>query len=215
MTTIYRAILALLILSLAFVLYSQFVAIGDLRSLDNQTLHAFQRIWVPGLQPVFQAIALLGGVEVTTVLAVALAAYLWRSGFRDEALALVAFPAALAVQTLYRRFVFHPGPITGHADGPSISQFFHQLAPNSYPSGHVLRTVIVYGLIAFVIYRLAPAGWARRLVIPVAGVIIAAMSFDRLYLSVHWQSDVVGGLLFGGLALAAAIAWLDRPRVPR
>lgn len=215
MTTINRALLALLILSLAFILYSQFVAIGDLRSLDNRTLAAFQHIWVPGLQPLFQAIALLGGLEVTTVLAVALAVYLWRSGFHDEALALVAFPAALAVQALYRRFVFHPGPITNHGDGPSISQFFHAVAPNSYPSGHVLRTVIVYGLIAFVIYRLAPAGWVRRLVIPAAGVMIAAMSFDRLYLAVHWQSDVVGGLLFGGLALAAAIAWLDRPRVPR
>jgi undecaprenyl-diphosphatase len=44
---------------------------------------------------------------------------------------------------------------------------------------------------------------------------IAAMSFDRLYLAVHWESDVVGGLLMGGLALAAAVAWLDRPRAPR
>jgi undecaprenyl-diphosphatase len=44
---------------------------------------------------------------------------------------------------------------------------------------------------------------------------IATMAFDRLYLGVHWESDVVGGLLVGGLALAAAVAWLDRPRVPR
>ena len=89
------------------------------------------------------------------------------------------------------------------------------MTANSYPSGHVLRSVLVYGLIAFVAYRLSPAAWVRRLAIPAAALMIAAMSFDRLYLAVHWESDVVGGLLMGGLALAAAVAWLDRPRAPR
>src|SRR5438046_1655491 len=69
--------------------------------------------------------------------------------------------------------------------------------------------VLVFGLLAFVVRRLAPPGLARQLAIPAAVVIIAAEAFDRLYLGVHWQSDVLGGLLLGGLALAAAIAWLD------
>jgi undecaprenyl-diphosphatase len=52
------------------------------------------------------------------------------------------------------------------------------------------------------------------LAIPVAIVIIVAVAMDRLYLDVHWESDVVGGLLLGGIALLAATVWLDRPRKP-
>jgi membrane-associated phospholipid phosphatase len=213
--TLSRALVAVLALSLAFVLYSQVVGLGELRALDNQALRAFGRLWVPVLGPPFQGFAVLGGIEVTTALAAALAVYLWRSGFRDEALAVLALPAALAVEVLYRRLVFHPGPTVAHGDGPSISQLFPGAITNSYPSGHVLRAVLVYGLIAFVAYRLSPAVWVRRLAIPAAALMIAAMSFDRVYLAVHWESDVVGGLLIGGLGLAAAVAWLDRPRAPR
>ena len=41
------------------------------------------------------------------------------------------------------------------------------------------------------------------------------MAFDRLYLDVHWESDVIGGLLLGAIALVAATVWLDRPERPR
>jgi undecaprenyl-diphosphatase len=218
MSALNRALLALLILSFGFVIYSQVVALGEFQALDNEVRRAFLGLWIPSLQPLFQGIALLGGIEVTTVVGAGLAVYLWRGGFRDEAGAVLALPAAVAVELVYKRLLFHPMPILRHPDGPSLSQLLERgplAAGNSYPSGHMVRTVIVYGLIAFVAYRLSPPGWFRRLAIPAAAVMIAAMAFDRLYLGVHWESDVVGGLLAGGLALAAAIAWLDRPRVPR
>ena len=213
MSALNRTLVALTALSLGFVAFSQTVSLGAVRTLDGEAQRAVERLWTPNLQLLFQGVAVLGGIEVTTVLAAGLAAYLWRSGFRDEALAMLALPAALVVEVAYRRLIRHPGPAEPHADGPSLSQLFPGITVNSYPSGHVLRTVIVYGLIAFVAYRLAPPGWIHRLAIPAAAVMIAAMAFDRLYLGVHWESDVVGGLLLGGLALAAAIAWLDRPRV--
>ncbi|TMF24212.1 MAG: phosphatase PAP2 family protein [Chloroflexi bacterium] len=48
----------------------------------------------------------------------------------------------------------------------------------------------------------------------VAGAVAAVvlMVFDRLYLDVHWESDVIGGLLLGAIALLAGTVWLDRPR---
>jgi undecaprenyl-diphosphatase len=89
------------------------------------------------------------------------------------------------------------------------------LAPgvgNSFPSGHMLRTVIVYGLLAFVIRRLSTSPRIRTLAVAGAIAVIVVMAFDRLYLDVHWESDVIGGLLLGSIALLAGTVWLDRPK---
>jgi membrane-associated phospholipid phosphatase len=45
----------------------------------------------------------------------------------------------------------------------------------------------------------------------VAIAIIVLVAFDRLYLDVHWESDVIGGLVLGAIALLAGTVWLDRP----
>jgi membrane-associated phospholipid phosphatase len=75
----------------------------------------------------------------------------------------------------------------------------------------MVRAVIAYGLIAFVVQRLAPWPLARTLAIPVATAIVVLIAFDRLYLDVHWESDVVGGVLLGAIGLVAGTVWLDRP----
>jgi undecaprenyl-diphosphatase len=72
------------------------------------------------------------------------------------------------------------------------------------------RTVLVYGLLAFIVHRLT-RGRSRRAAVPLAVAVVALMAVDRLYLEVHWLSDVVGGALLGGICLLGAIIWLDRP----
>jgi undecaprenyl-diphosphatase len=209
-------VVALGLLGAAFAAYTQVVAGGVLAPLDLEAARAFQAVWRPALQPLAQVVAVAGGVEVTTLLAAGLAVLLWRQRFRVEAAALLALPLASALETLYKWVLRHPPPLAfSHPDGPSVVTMLHggTLTLNgSYPSGHMMRTVLVYGLGAFVVRRLASPGWARMLAAPTAAVVVGLMALDRVYLGVHWQSDVVGGLLLGGAALAAAIAWLDRPR---
>ena len=175
-------------------------------------------VWQPRLHGAFQAVAELGGVELTTILLAGLAFYLWQEGFGTDALAVLVFVAAEAFEAFYRYSFYHPGPprSISQADGPSISELLgRSLGGNSFPSGHMLRTVITYGLIAFVIRRLSPSPRVRMLAVIGAVAIIVLMAFDRLYLDVHWESDVVGGLLLGAIALLAGTVWLDRPRRPR
>lgn len=212
-----RALVALGALGAAFVAYTQLVAGGLLRPLDLEVARTLQALWRPAAQPFAQAIAVLGGPEVTTLVAAGLAVTLWRLRYRVEAAALLAVPLLAVLEEVYKWALRHPPPPLSfaHPDGPSVVTMFHGgtlTLSGSYPSGHMMRTVLVYGLGAFVVRRLAAPGWARTLAAPAAAVVVGLMALDRVYLGVHWQSDVVGGLLLGGAALAGAIAWLDRPR---
>jgi membrane-associated phospholipid phosphatase len=211
-----RAAWACVALAIAFVTEGALVGLGTARATDLQVSSAFAAIWLPLLHLPAQVVAVLGGPELTAVVAIGLFVYLRRIGFKAESWALLAFPVVELLELLYKRLLFQPPPAANvRTDGPSLSMVFHewttQHISNSFPSGHVARAVLVYGLAAFVIQRLAPPGLARRLAGPLAVMIIACVAADRLYLGVHWQSDVVGGLLLGGLVLAAAITWLEQP----
>jgi undecaprenyl-diphosphatase len=191
------------------------ITAGAFTDLDMQVAQVMHGAWQPSLHGLFQAIAELGSVELTTVLMLGLAVYLWRSGFGSDALVFLVFVAAQAFELFYKLNLHHPQPprSLAEADGPSISELFAGAgAGNSFPSGHVLRVVIVYGLLAFVIRRLSLSPRVRNVAVAVAIVLILLVSFDRLYLDVHWESDVIGGLLLGAIALVAGTVWLDRPR---
>ena len=200
---------------MAFIALTIAITAGVFTSLDIQVADAMHSVWQPALHLLFQSIAELGGIELTSILMLGLTVYLWRAGFGSDALVFVAFIAAQAFELFYKFNLHHPAPprSLAQADGPSLSQLTTGNGfGNSFPSGHMLRTVIVYGLIAFVVRRLSPSPLVRALAVPVAIVIIVLVAFDRLYLDVHWESDVIGGLLLGAIGLLAGTVWLDRPR---
>lgn len=203
-------------LVVAFMVLTVVVSLGWLSGPDHDVLTYMSGLWHEQLHPLFQGIALLGGIELTTLLMAGLVAFLFWKGYRADAWVAVAFVAAEVFEIFYKTNLTHPAPPAkiAHTDGPSLSMLFEPStgAANSFPSGHMLRTVLVYGLLAFAIRRLAPWPWARALALPLAVVVIVVVAFDRLYLDVHWESDVLGGLLLGAIAMVSATVWLDRPR---
>ena len=70
---------------------------------------------------------------------------------------------------------------------------FEQFA---FPSGHVASTIVVYGFLAFLLARGKPANM-RMSVSLLAALAILLVSLSRLYLGVHWLSDVLGSLSLG------------------
>lgn len=203
-------------LAVAYVALTMAIAAGMFDALDKQVQQGMSSIWSESLHPLFQAIAELGGLELTTLSIVGLAIFLLRRGFGADTWVVLVFVAAQVLEVLYKANLHHPGPppTVRHTDGPSITELVSQSGPlaNSFPSGHMMRALIAYGLIAFVVQRLAPWPLARALAIPIATGIIVLLAFDRLYLDVHWESDVLGGLLLGAIGLLAGTIWLDRPQ---
>lgn len=77
----------------------------------------------------------------------------------------------------------------------------------AFPSGHTTQSTAVYGLIAVLLCRFLQLRWQRTIVAVVAALAIATVGFARLYLGLHWFSDVLAGWLLGlswlGVVLAA------------
>ena len=71
---------------------------------------------------------------------------------------------------------------------------------NSFPSGHALGSMVVYGALALVFLPAVPPRW-RKLFLGVLGLTVLLIGFSRVALGVHFVSDVLGGWLLG-------IAWL-------
>ena len=75
----------------------------------------------------------------------------------------------------------------------------------SFPSGHVLFYTAFLGFLFFLIYTLMLRGWARTCGLIFLGTLVAMVGLSRIYLGVHWASDVVGAYLLGTLWLATMI----------
>ena len=85
---------------------------------------------------------------------------------------------------------------------PPVADWASGASGFSFPSGHTTDATLAAGLAVFVLTRRFPH---RGRLIVVAGLCYAAaVGFTRVYLGVHWPSDVVGGWLFATMWLAAA-----------
>jgi undecaprenyl-diphosphatase len=80
---------------------------------------------------------------------------------------------------------------------PSLFAPLVHAVGSSFPSGHAMNAAIVYTTLAYLAARLHKRGWARWFVMTAAFIVIALISFSRMYLGVHYPSDVLAGIIVG------------------
>ncbi|MFD6530927.1 phosphatase PAP2 family protein [Streptomyces sp. NPDC060184] len=86
----------------------------------------------------------------------------------------------------------------------------------AFPSGHAMSATVAGGLLLWLLWRARPAAPVRGAAVPVACVSwacvavavvsVVGVSFTRVYLGVHWLSDVVAGVLLGAGVVAFSVA---------
>ncbi|MER6444876.1 hypothetical protein DEJ51_02925 [Streptomyces venezuelae] len=141
-------------------------------------------------------------------LAAAACALLWWRGDRGRALtvALVTVAASVLQQGL-KALVGRERPVW-----PDPVDSAHYAA---YPSGHALTATVVCGLLLWLLHRPArgvvPVAWVVTAWV-VAVVSVLGVGFTRVYLGVHWPSDVLAGWLLGVALVAVAASVPVRER---
>lgn len=90
---------------------------------------------------------------------------------------------------------------------------FHRLIEiggYSFPSGHAMNAFTVYGVITFLLWRHIPTRWGRTLLIVISSFIILTIGISRVYLGVHYPSDIIAGYFASGCWLTISIWFYQR-----
>lgn len=88
---------------------------------------------------------------------------------------------------------------------PDVINHLIEQGGYSFPSGHAMGSIIVYGALLFLIIRLAKRKRTYLISILLFGSLIALIGISRVYLGVHYPSDIIGGYSVGMMWLAFSI----------
>ena len=176
--------------TLAFAELGDVVRQGRTQAFDTAVLRWIGARHTPFLTTVMTEVTPLGtGVVVLTIVGVA-AAFLWRTEHKHSArLLLAATAGSILLNNVLKLYFDRPRP-----------EVFEQLthaASSSFPSGHAMSATVVYGTVGYLLARLHKRAWARAITLLLAVVMIVLICFTRLYLGVHYPSDVLAGIVIG------------------
>ncbi|HEY6062962.1 MAG TPA: phosphatase PAP2 family protein [Chitinophagaceae bacterium] len=85
----------------------------------------------------------------------------------------------------------------------------------SFPSGHAFMSVAFYGLLIWYSTIYISNKWLRRMMIFFLLLVIAAIGFSRIYLRVHYATDVIGGICIGFVWLDFCLWFIDKKESSR
>jgi membrane-associated phospholipid phosphatase len=145
------------------------------------------------LEMIFRAFSRMGSNIVVFAVFAVLVALVAR---RCRALAI-----ALAVAVLARSPLEYIIKEAVDRERPDILRLLDGTGP-SHPSGHVLAAVTLWGLLPPLVALVTDRRWLWWLATAVAAILITGIAASRVYLGVHWFSDIIQGLLLGWLYLA-------------
>jgi undecaprenyl-diphosphatase len=198
----------------AFLRLANEVREGETQSLDERVLRSLRTPADPAvpigpawLLPAAQSLTALGSVTVLLLVVLAVAGFLGLAHlWRNLALVLGASAGGLLLMVALKRVFERPRP--------SVVPPLTFEVSYSFPSGHAMMSAVIYLTLGALLAQLCPRWRERVYVVTVAGVLTLIIGLTRLYLGVHYPSDVLAGwsvglawALLSALTARALRAW--------
>ena len=195
----------------AFIAILDEVSEGDTRAIDQAIILAFR---VPGnpadpigpswLEESVRDVTALGSAPTLVIAVLAVAGFLaLAKAWRVAIFTLVACGGGLALSSLLKYTIDRPRP--------ELVPHGNQIYTSSFPSGHSMMSAIVYLTLAALVARLIEKKRLKGYTLGVAVMLTLLVGVSRIYLGVHWPSDVLAGWSAG--AAWALGCWLVARRV--
>jgi membrane-associated phospholipid phosphatase len=168
---------------------------GDTQQFDTFVRTAIHQLATPGLTRLMQGFSFLGSVvAVTAMCLVAICLFLYFRRTRTAALLAITM-LGVAVLDVALKHAFHrPRPVAFFGATPSSY---------SFPSGHALGSFCFYGILASILAARTRGRGAKLCVWTAAVVLVGMIGFSRIYLGVHYPSDVIAGYSAAALWVGA------------
>ena len=194
------AVLAVALAAAFAEVYESVVEADGVAGLDHPILDGAKTLRSPGLDTIITGYTDVGGTVGMPVLALAImiGLALRRRSWTPVILMLVAGLGSLLMTIAGKKLVGRTRPDLADAVPP-----YEYSA--SFPSGHSLNSVVIAGIVAYLVILRLKSPRARVLTAVAAGIFAATMGLSRVYLGHHWLTDVLGAWALGAAWLALVI----------
>ena len=163
---------------------------GSTQGVDDAVMQWIAAHQYPALQSVMLEITSLGtGVVVSMIVFIA-GMFLWLNQHKHSAILLIA-------ATLGGMLLDNLLKIGFNRPRPQVFKWGTYAFSSSFPSGHAMSSIIVYGTVAYLAARLQRNLRSRVLTLTIAALLIALICASRMYLGVHYPTDIAAGLVIG------------------
>jgi membrane-associated phospholipid phosphatase len=177
---------------------------GDTFAFDTTFLLWLHQFGNPNLDNLMLFLTNLGDPIAVVIVAGITVLLLWWRSYQEEAKVFVfACLGGLILNTGLKLFFSKPRP-----------ELWHSLIAEksfSFPSGHALGSMVLYGFVAYELATHYPH--LSKVIYSLTVILIAAIGISRLYLGVHWPTDIIAGYGVGFLWLMICIMMLKLQRL--
>lgn len=167
------------------------VIAGRTRRFDEGVLLWMNRRATPALDVAAMEVTALGSGLVVSTVALVAGTLLWQMGRRAyTALLAAGVGGAWVIYPVLKHVFDRPRPQV-------VEWRAHHATSWSYPSGHATMAMVLLVLLAYIVHRLSGRRWTGVAAMLLAGIAVALVGLSRLYLGVHYPSDVIAGFGVG------------------